>query len=72
TCGATMTSFLGQPQWGAGGYAPYAILNWLNPMVSILWGFTGFSMEKMTEEEYQRILEAREEEKKAALKSMEA
>ena len=72
TCGATMTSFLGQPQWGAGGYAPYAILNWLNPLVSILWGFTGFTMEKMTEEEYQRILEEREAEKAAALKSMEA
>lgn len=72
TCGATMSSFLGQPQWGAGGYAPYAILNWLNPLVSILWGFTGFTMEKMTEEEYQRILQAREEEKAAALKMMEA
>ena len=72
TCGATMTSFLGQPQWGPGGYAPYAILNWLNPMVSILWGFLGFTMEKMTEEEYQRLLEEREAEKQAALKAMEA
>jgi NhaC family Na+:H+ antiporter len=72
TCGATMSSFLGQPQWGAGGYAPYAILNWLNPLVSIFYGFTGISMEKMTEEEYQRILEEREAEKAAALKMMEA
>lgn len=72
TCGATMSSFLGQPQWGAGGYAPYAILNWLNPIVSIIWGYTGFTMEKMTEEEYQKILEARNEEKKAAMKAMEA
>ena len=29
-------------------------------------------MEKMTEEEYQRILEQREAEKQAALKAMEA
>ena len=72
TCGATMSSFLGQPQFGPGGYAPYAILNWLNPIVSIIWGFTGFTMEKMTEEEYQRILELRKEEQAAALKSMEA
>jgi len=72
TCGATMSSFLGVPQWGAGGYAYFAILNWLNPLVSIFYGFTGISMEKMTEEEYQRVLEAREEEKKAALKMMEA
>jgi NhaC family Na+:H+ antiporter len=72
TCGATMTSFLGQPQWGPGGYAPYAILNWLNPLVSIFYGFTGISMEKMSEEEYQKLLEAREEEKAVALKALEA
>ncbi|NBI64401.1 hypothetical protein D3Z38_15430, partial [Clostridiales bacterium] len=24
TCGATMTSFLKCPQWGSGGYAPFA------------------------------------------------
>ncbi len=72
TCGATMSSFLGQPQWGMGGYAPYAILCWLNPLVSIFYGFTGISMEKMTEEEYQRVLEDREAEKQAALKALEA
>ena len=72
TCGATMSTFLGQPQWGAGGYAPFAILNWLNPLISIFYGFTGITMEKMTEEEYAKVLEEREEEKKAALKAMEA
>ena len=72
TCGATMSKFLQCPQWGAGGYAPFAILNWLNPLVSIFYGFTGISMVKMTDEEYARILEEREAEKEAALKSMEA
>lgn len=72
TCGATMSTFLGQPQWGAGGYAPFAILNWLNPLVSIFYGFTGITMEKMTEEEYARILEEREKERIDALKAMEA
>ena len=72
TCGATMSKFLQCPQWGKGGYAPYAILNWLNPLVSIFYGFTGISMVKMTDEEYARILEEREAEKEAALKSMEA
>ena len=67
-----MSSFLGQPQWGPGGYAPFAILNWLNPLVSIFYGFTGISMEKMTEEEYKRILELREEDKQAALEAAEA
>ena len=72
TCGATMSKFLQCPQWGKGGYGPFAILNWLNPLVSIFYGFTGISMVKMTDEEYARILEEREAEKEAALKAMEA
>ena len=72
TCGATMSSFLQCPQWGAGGYAPFAILNWLNPLVSIFYGFTGISMKEMTEEEYQAVLEARAADKAAAEKAMEA
>ena len=72
TCGATMSNFLKCPQWGAGGYAPFAILNWLNPLVSIFYGFTGISMEEMTDDEYKKVLEAREAEKAAAMKSMEA
>jgi len=72
TCGATMSSFLQCPQWGAGGYAPFAILNWLNPLVSIFYGFTGISMKEMTDEEYQAILEARAADKAAAEKAMEA
>ncbi|MDD7601565.1 MAG: hypothetical protein PUK54_03010, partial [Firmicutes bacterium] len=54
------------------GYIPYAILNWINPIISIVFGYVGITMEKMTEEEYQRILEQREAEKQAALKAMEA
>ena len=72
TCGATMSKFLQCPQWGKGGYAPFAILNWLNPLVSMFYGFTGISMEEMTDDEYKKVLEAREAEKEAALKSMEA
>ena len=72
TCGATMSGFLRCPQWGAGGYAPFAIMNWVNPLVSIFYGFTGITMQEMTEEEYQKILEEREAEKAEALKAMEA
>ena len=68
TCGATMRTFLGVDS----GYIPYAILNWLNPVVSIVFGFTGITMTKMTEEEYEKILEEREAEKAAALKALEA
>ena len=72
TCGATMHKFLRCPQWGAGGYVPYAVLNWVNPLISIFYGFTGITMTKLSEEEYEKILEARKAEKEAALKAMEA
>ena len=68
TCGATMRTFLGV----GSGYIPYAILNWLNPVVSIVFAYLGITMEKMIEEEYQKILVQREEEKKAALAALEA
>ena len=68
TCGATMRSFLGVTS----AYIPYAILNWLNPLVSIFFGFTGITMTKLTDEEYAEIIEAREAEKQAALKALEA
>lgn len=68
TCGATMRSFLGV----GSGYIPYAVLNWVNPLISIFYGFTGITMTKMTEEEYQKILQQREEDKIAALKALEA
>jgi NhaC family Na+:H+ antiporter len=68
-CGATMTGFLGQPTQA---YAKYAVLNYINPIVSIIYGFTGFTMEKMTDEEYEKMLEAREAEAEAMRKELEA
>lgn len=68
TCGATMRQFLGVNS----AYIPYAVLNWVNPIVSVIFGFTGITMTKMTEEEYQKVLKEREEEKAAALKALEA
>ena len=54
------------------GYGPYAFLCWINPLVSIFYGFTGISMEKMTDEEYAHILEQREKVRLEALASLEA
>ncbi len=71
-CGAYMQGVFGIPQWGAGGYAPYAFLNLICPLVSAFYGFTGITMEKMTEEEYQQILVEREKEKQEALAALEA
>ncbi len=69
TCGATMRSFLGLEN---SAYIPYAILNWLNPVVSVIFGYTGITMTKLTDEEYERILAQREEDKRNALAALEA
>ncbi len=66
TCGSYMQGVLGIHPFA---YLPYAFLNLLNPLVSIFYGFTGITMEKMSEEEYQAILKEREAAKAAALSS---
>lgn len=72
TCGATMSTFLGVSQWGAGGYGPYAFLCWINPLISIFYGFTGISMEKISDEEYEKILERRQKNSTEASKTLNA
>lgn len=69
SCGATMSTFLGVPTLS---YIPYAFLNLLNPIISIFYGFTGISMEKMTDEEYEAMLEERKIEKELALKALQS
>lgn len=51
TCGAQMSSVLGVATLA---YAPWAVLNWVCPLVSILYGFTGISMAKISDEEARR------------------
>ena len=68
TCGATMRGFLGVNS----AYIPFAVLNYVNPLVSMFYGVTGITMVEMTEEEYQHILHLREEDKKAAEEAAEA
>lgn len=43
TCGATMIGTLGLTPWT---YVPYCFLNLINPVVSIIYGFTGITMMK--------------------------
>ena len=43
TCGAYMWATLGVYPFA---YLPFAFLNLLNPAISILWGFTGVTMER--------------------------
>ena len=68
TCGATMRSFLHVNS----AYIPFAVLNYVNPIVSMFYGVVGITMVEMTEEEYQKIMEEREIEKKIALEAAEA
>jgi NhaC family Na+:H+ antiporter len=44
TCGAFMAGTLGVPTLV---YLPYAFFNLLNPIISAVYGFTGFSIEKV-------------------------
>jgi len=64
--GGTLTSSL--IPWNSGGafmwatlgvypfaYAPFAFLNLINPLISILYGYTGWTMEKYSDEEMKEI-----------------
>ena len=68
TCGATMSKFLGV---SSGQYFKFAFFNLATPILNIIYGFTGFTMVKMSEEQYEKILKQREEDKKAELEAME-
>ena len=48
TCGAYMATALGVPTVE---YAPYAVLNIVNPIIAILWAYLGLFQLKMTPEE---------------------
>lgn len=48
TCGVFIAGTLGV---GVAEYAPYAILNFIVPIISIIYGYTGFKIVKMTKEE---------------------
>jgi NhaC family Na+:H+ antiporter len=47
TCGAYITSTLGLKAWGAGGYGPYAIFNWLMPIMNIVMAYMGLTVADM-------------------------
>lgn len=47
TCGATMSAFLGVSTFA---YAPFAFFNILSPVVSAIYGFTGFTIMTLEED----------------------
>ena len=56
TCGAYMSGVLGVATFA---YLPFAFFNLMNPFISAFYGFTGFSIVKLTDEEVAE-LEAKE------------
>lgn len=59
TCGVFILATLGV---NAFAYAPYAILNFTVPIISIIYAFTGFSIVKLTDTEQAKLLAAQAEE----------
>ncbi len=47
TCGAYMMGALGVEPWT---YVPYCVLNICNPIISVIYGYTGFSMKSIDED----------------------
>ncbi|MBO9519508.1 MAG: Na+/H+ antiporter NhaC [Porphyrobacter sp.] len=48
SCGAYMAAVLGVPTLA---YLPYAIFNYMSPAIDMVYGFTGFRIARITEEE---------------------
>lgn len=57
TCGVFMSQTLGLPVYGAGGYAPWAIFNYLMIIMTAVMAFMGITVAKMTEEEKKILAE---------------
>lgn len=52
TCGAFMTATLGVSTFQ---YAPYALLCFISPLIAIIYGSTGFKIEKLSQEDIERM-----------------
>lgn len=59
TCGVFIYGTLGVMAFD---YAPYAILNYMVPIISIIFAYTGFTMAKLTKEQMAAIQQAKQQE----------
>ena len=64
TCGVFIFGTLGV---SAFEYAPYAILNFAVPIIAIIYALTGFTIEKMSDEEREKIERQKQQENTAAI-----
>jgi len=60
TCGAYMIATLGLAPWT---YVPYCFLNLINPVIAIIYGYTGFSIETIDKDGDKKIDEEVDKEK---------
>ena len=67
TCGAYQSTTLGV---ATVDYLPYCFLNLINPFVSLFYGITGITMEKMSDEEYEACMAQRALDAEAAAKAV--
>ena len=68
TCGTYQSTTLGV---ATVAYLPYCFLNLINPFVSLFYGITGITMEKMSDEEYEACMRQRALDAELAAKTME-
>ena len=57
TCGVFMSTTLGVPIWGAGGYAPWLVFNYVQIVVTAVFAYLGITVTKMTDEEKKILAE---------------
>lgn len=68
TCGTYQSTTLGV---ATVDYLPYCFLNIINPFVSLFYGITGITMEKMTDEEYEACMRKRALDAELAARTMD-
>jgi NhaC family Na+:H+ antiporter len=68
SCGIYQSTTLGV---ATAAYFPYCFLNIINPFVSNFYGFTGITMEKMMDAEYEECMRQRALDAELAARAME-
>ena len=55
TCGVYIQDTLNITAWGAGGYGPWAIFNWLMPIVNWLCALVGWTLKDLAGQAYKKV-----------------
>ena len=54
TCGVFISSTLDISAWGAGGYGPWALFNWLMPLINWLCALIGWTVKDLDNKPYKK------------------